>query len=126
MTTDVRRFYTHTMKTAFFISLSVFGLLAIAGCGNSEAKFNKSLEEVLAIEKSRRGIIFAQDGAPGPYKEAGSAVGNVNTAGHIAAGEGIGRARISWPATEGYFYEGTAYLNAANGAFIVVRKVPAP
>ena len=84
------------------------------------------MEDILTVEKSRRGSIYAQDGAPGPYKQAGSVIGNINTAGHIAAGEGGGRTKISWPATEGYFYEGTAYLNAANGAFVVVRKVPAP
>ena len=114
------------MKAAFFLILSIFALLAIAACGNPKAPFNKSLDDILTVEKSRRGSIFAQDGAPGPYKQGGSVIGNINTVGHIAAGEGKERTKISWPATEGYFYEGTAYLNAGSGAFVVVRKVPAP
>ena len=119
------------MKAAIFVSLCMLALLAIFGCEdrktkNREVTFNMPLQDVLSYEKTRRGVIFAQGGASGPYKEGGSIVGNVNTAGAIWAGEGVGHTKISWPATEGYFYEGTAYLNAANGAYIVVRKVPAP
>lgn len=114
------------MKAALLTSLPLLTLLALAGCSDQSAKFDKSLEDILAIEKKRRGVIFAHEGAPGPYREAGGTTGNVNSAGAIQAGEGAGRTKISWPATEGYFYEGTAYLNASNGAYLIVRKIPAP
>lgn len=114
------------MKAVLLLSLPLLSMLALIGCSDQTAKFDKSLEDILSIEKKRRGVIFAHEGAPGPYREAGGTTGNVNSAGSIQAGEGAGRTKITWPATEGHFYEGTAYLNASNGAYLVVRKIPAP
>jgi hypothetical protein len=115
------------MRFTPFALFPLLAFLVIVSCKNRNAEFfTKSLDDIVAIEKNRRGTIFAQNGASGPYQYAGTTTGNVNSAGHIAAGKGSQRIQISWPATEGFFYEGSAYQNVDGGAYLFVRKVPAP
>jgi hypothetical protein len=109
----------------FVFLLLLLCLLTLPGCKKHEAvQFLLTQEDVLADESTKRGIIYAKDGADGPYAAGSTTQGNVNTAGFILAGHGKGQTKLAWPATKGYFYEGTAYLNEADGAYIVLRKVP--
>ncbi len=113
------------MKTALFGFLCVICSFTIIGCRN-ETGFTKSVDDILSFEEGRRGTIYSQVGEPGFYKAGFTAVGNVNSAGSLEGGAGAGRVKISWPAMDACFFEGTVYTSAENGAFIVVRQVPAP
>src|SRR5688572_3187151 len=102
----------------------IIALTTLPGCGRKAPDFKLSLDDVLSREANRRGSIFAHMGDAGPYREESGSVGGKQFAGHFEAGREHNRIKIPFPATDGYFYEATSYVNADGGAYLVVRKVP--
>ena len=95
----------------------------MASCKKESKQFNLSLDQIIQSQSQMRGTIFDKRGFPGPYHEECAFVGVFNTAGQIRAGSGNGSVTSSWNATPNYFFEGTAYSNAKDEGFVVVRKV---
>jgi len=113
------------------LTASVVALLAVIVCacdGNvnstaNSSSFTLTRESIIESQSRMRGTIYKQSGAEGPYKEDSTVVGGYGESGSVRAGSGVGLITESWPATPEYFYEGTAYSNARNEGFIVIRKV---
>ncbi|HEY5792451.1 MAG TPA: hypothetical protein VIS74_04080 [Chthoniobacterales bacterium] len=99
--------------------------VCLLGCSRPANEYSLSRQAVLSQESSLRGEIYIQEGANGPYQVGPGFVGTIGSAGSITVPADQGPKKFSYPATPGYFFEGTAYLNKDRKAFVVIRRVPA-
>jgi len=103
-----------------------FVVIALVGC-EPKGFFPYTFEKIEAREKAARGEIFLVQGQRwGMFKEGPVAVGNVNAEGSLRVetkygGPGV----VNWPATPGYYYEASSYVNELEECLLVVRKVKA-
>ena len=94
------------------------------GCQRPQ-RFDRTQTEIVDYAKRLPGEIYISRGGAGPYNEGPSAVGNDNEEGSFYATTKQGRQpEVSWPATPGFYYEASSYINQAGEAFYLVRKIP--
>jgi hypothetical protein len=100
-------------------------IISLASCHQPEVPevYSLSKADILDSQSKMRGVIFRQIGADGPYMDCGTFGGTIGDAGSSWVGEGSKRVSVSWPATPGYYYESTTYMNAKREGFMVVRKI---
>ena len=118
------------MKIKLTILIATVGLVVASGvtsCKDSpgqQAGFTLSREDISETHSKMRGVIYKLEGSAGMYREESTLIDIPNAAGSVRAGEGEGQITESWPATPGFYYEGTAYTNKDHQGLIVIRKVP--
>jgi len=106
--------------------LCLCAVILLVGC-EPKGFYPLTIETILAKQKEAPGEIFLVEGSRfGCFKEGPGAVGNVDTSGSLTAKTKYGDQRsVKWPATPGYYYEASSYINELEECLYVVRKIKA-
>jgi len=111
------------MRTALYLCIAMI----LAGC-EAKGPYPLTFEKILAQQRALPGEIYLVQGSKfGLFKEGAGAVGNENTSGSLRNMDGYEGSQppAKWPATPGYYYEATSYVNELSETLYVVRKIPA-
>ncbi len=107
------------------VFLQILLATVFVGCDLSPSTlYQLSYDDILAEQKSRRGEIVLHAGTTnGPFKDAGTHIGNYNSGGGGGYDEDGVSVEASWTAVPEHFTEVSTYVNQRNEAHVFVRQV---